>query len=78
MVRGKREASVSIEGHSESRIRNAKPIERSDTITSMTAAEPSFSALYREAHGQVAEIRALLGNLTITLDRLANAAHSRG
>lgn len=74
MVRGKREATAAIEAQSESRIRNAKPIERSDTITSMTAAQPSFAALYKEAHGQVAEVRALLGNLTITLDRLANAA----
>ncbi len=59
------------------RIRNARrepmPIEKSETLTAMTAAEPTFAALYKEAHGQVAEVRALLGDLTVTLDRLARA-----
>lgn len=71
MVRGKREATEGLQ--SESRIKNAKPIERSETMTSMTAAEPNFAQLYKEAHGQVAEVRAMLGNLTITLDRLSRA-----
>lgn len=84
--RGQRKATVRAteQQQSESRIINAKPIQRSDTpiqrsetITSMTAAEPDFAQLYREAHAQLAECRAVLGGLTVTIDRMGRAASVR-
>ena len=61
--------------NSETRIRNAKPIERSETLTSMriNRPEPTAAELHREAHGKVAEARAVLNELTLVLDQLSRA-----